>query len=360
MGGSALMRDTNRLVPWLLIMVIAAVGLAVLMIPRGSTAEPALAGTILTPKQAPRFALTDQFGRRVSLAQFRGRPVLLTFMQANCTQLCPLVAESVRRTVDELGSASRKIAFVAVSTDPEGDTLAAARRFSRQHGLLHHWYYLVGSRVTLQPVWHAYYLFVAPANAPQAERNAHTSATYLIDAAGRERVLIGGDPSSHALVRDLRILAGLPGGVEVASVPAAQTGHPAPDFALASLTGPTISSRSLRGKTVLVNFWATWCKACRSGMPRLAGWYRRLHARGLVVLGIDQQESKDVAALYARRLSIPYPVLLDQSGDVSARYNVYALPVTVIIGPTGLVESVHFGILSSSFLSQHVVPLLRS
>lgn len=335
--------------------------------PRGAAGQPArqavpkLQGTRLPNWQAPNFRLTDQFGRTVTFAQFRGRPVLLTFMQSHCTELCPLTAETIHRTLAELGPRSRRLAVLAISAEPEQDTAASARQFSRQHGMLHRWHYLLGSRQQLRPIWDAYHLYVAPADAPAKLQQAHTSATYLIDSQGRERILLTGDPNQGVLSRDIRILLGQAVTAPLLqAVPAAQVGHPAPDFTLASLTGKRVSLRSLRGHIVLLNFWATWCTACRSEMPRVNGWYRRLRSQGLIVLGIDQQEGKGAVAGFVHRFHVSYPIALDSSGSVSARYNVAALPTSILVDRSGMVESVHLGILDPTYLSAHVAPLLRS
>lgn len=345
--------------PWILIVAVALAGIGALMIPRAAAVQPALAGTILTGKQAPAFRLTDQFGHGVSLSQFHGRTVILTFMYAHCDQLCPRVADKLHRLVTGLGSGRQRVAILVVSTDPEGDTRTAVQQFSIQHGMLYTWHYLMGSRNRLTPIWHAYYIYAAPKGSPSTLDAQHTSATYLIDNQGRERVLMGGDLDAAILDRDIRILSGLPTSPDMA-VPAPQAGHPAPALTLRTLDGSTVSLASLRGKTVLINFWATWCKPCRSEMPRLAGWYRQLRGSGLVVLGVDQQEDRTAVAAFTRKLHIPYPIVLDGSGDVSARYDVAFLPTSLLIDPEGVVSSVKQGILDQSYLTLHVRPLLAA
>ncbi len=356
----------NR-VPLIGITAIALLGIAVLLIPRAgfhpaSTAlPPKLEGTILQGDPAPPIQGVDQFGRRASLAQFRGRTVALTFLEAHCQEICPRVADKLRRISVDLGPAGQHVAILAVSTDPAGDTRPAVQRFSREHGMLRRWTYLTASRRRLLAIWHAYYVYAAPPGANQTLDAGHTSVTYVIDPQGRRRVLMGGDPDAAWLERDVRILADLPIGVPgSAALPAPQVGHPAPAFALPSLAGATRHLRSLHGKVVLLNFWATWCTACKSEMPRLAGWYRQLQARGLVVLGVDSQEDRSSAAAYARRLHIPYPVLVDADGSVSARYDVSGLPTSLLIDRQGIVQAVQVGILSPQFLTTHLQPLLGS
>jgi protein SCO1/2 len=331
-----------------------------ILIPRGGSPQPALAGAVLPERPAPQFTLTDQFGHRVSLAQFSGRPVLLTFMYAHCTTLCPLVAETIRRNLAELGSAAKKIAVLVVSTDPEGDTPQEVRTFSREHGMLHRWLYLLGSRSTLTPIWKRYFIFAAPPNAPTQVRNNHSSGTYLIDAQGRERVFLGGDPDSATLRRDLLILSGLPVSFRgVAGVAAPEIGHPAPGFALATPAMQELALSSLRGRVVLLNFWATWCKPCKTELPRLSAWYEKLRARGFTVVGIDQEESSADVAAFVGKLHVPYPIVLDADGVVADRYNVRGTPTTLLLDRRGIVVDVHLGPLSSAYLATHVAPLVK-
>jgi protein SCO1 len=348
---------------WVVIGVIVLAALAGAMVPRatsGQPAQPKLTGTILNGKRAPAFRLTDQFGRPISLARFRGRAVVLTFIESHCTTLCPVVADKLHRLKEGLGSSGNRVAILGISTDPEQDTFASMRSFSRQHGLLHSWHFLVASRSQLAPIWRAYYIYAAPKSSSPALDSSHTSATYLIDGRGRERVLFGGDPSTSALNQDVRILAGIPAAPLRSTIPAAQAGHPAPSFDLPALNGGRLSLGSLRGKAVLINFWATWCKPCKSEMPRLAGWYRQHSSQGFVVLGIDQQEGASSVRPFTRKLHTPYPIALDESGNVSAQYDVAYLPISVLVDRHGVVRSVHLGILNQSYLATQVDPVLRS
>jgi cytochrome oxidase Cu insertion factor (SCO1/SenC/PrrC family) len=349
----------------LLVVVVALAVLAGLLFPRAASTETdqssALAGTVLTSTPAPGFRLRDQFGREVSLAGFRGRPVVLSFMGATCTQLCPVAAETLRRTAAELGPAGKKVAFVVISTDPEDDTHAAVVRFSRRHGMLNRWHYLVGTRAQLGPIWRAYHLYVAPANAPAQIKAAHTSATYLIDGAGRERVLMTENPDGVGLDRDLRILLGLPAtSAAQEALPAPQPGHPAPALALPRLTGGTLNLTSFRGHVVLLNFWATWCTPCRTEMPMLERWYSSLRKQGFVVVGVDQQEGRSDVAPFIRKLHVDYPVVFDEDGVASARFNVAGLPTTLVIDRNGIVRTFKPGILDVGFLAGSVRPVIAA
>ncbi len=351
---------TRKRLPWLLVGLVVIAALAGVLYPKGSSgdtgsAQTALVGTNLGATPAPNFRLKDQFGRWTSLSGLRGRPVIVTFVGATCTTLCPVVAESIHRTLAELGTVRKSAAVVAISTDPEHDTPAAVARFSSEHGLMHRWHYLVGSRATLTPIWRAYHLYVAPKNAPPQIANAHTSATYLIDAAGRERVLMTSSPDVVGLDRDVRILLGLPSvSVAQVAIPAPQAGHPTPALSLPGLRGGTLTLQALRGKVVVLNFWATWCPPCKSEMPLLQRWYRSVQGKGVVVLGVDQQEGRKDVASFVRQVRVTYPIALDTDGVASAQFDVAGLPTTLVIDRQGIVRSFKPGMLDAAYLQSQL------
>jgi protein SCO1 len=194
-----------------------ALALAVLAALAAACSKPApLAGTDLGMTPAPDFALVDQNGDRVELSALHGRPVVLTFLFTQCPDVCPLTAEKLRRTADLLGPAADQVAFVAVSTDPPHDDTAAAKAFVEEHRLAGRLRFLLGTTAELQPVWAAYYMYVAPsatddpaqqAAANYAARTAtHTDAVFVVDRQGRERSLLRSDFEPDALASTLKRL----------------------------------------------------------------------------------------------------------------------------------------------------------
>jgi protein SCO1/2 len=168
-------------------------------------AAPTLAGTDLGGGDAPGFTLTDgRTGEALALADLRGKVVVLSFLYTRCPDICPLTAATFRATQRELGADADDVVFLAVSTDPEGDTPQAAQAFSRDHGLDAGWHYLIGSRAQLSRVWQDYGIVANPD--PQPPTVTHTDAVYLIDKQGRERVLLRSDVLDDVLLQDVRIL----------------------------------------------------------------------------------------------------------------------------------------------------------
>ena len=151
------------------------------------THSPTLQGDDLGGTPAPSFTLTDQNGTSVSLAQFHGKPVILTFLYTHCPDECPLTAEKLHSAMLELGSDATRIGVLAVSTDPIGYTPATARYFTRVHNMQNYWHYLIGTRSQLSPIWNNYNVYV------ENEQNStnHSIALYIIDKQGHERAFFG-------------------------------------------------------------------------------------------------------------------------------------------------------------------------
>lgn len=163
-----------------------------------------LQGTDLGSIVAPDFHLKDQLNRPVSLSQFKGKPVVLTFLYTHCPDVCPLIADQLHATALGLGKDAGRVAFLAVSMDPKGDTQAAVLHFSKAHNMTDYWHYLIGTRDELAPVWSAYSVDAQAATAAGVVN--HSTALYVIDKEGRERVLLDNNFTPLQLEDDLRIL----------------------------------------------------------------------------------------------------------------------------------------------------------
>ena len=110
--------------------------------------------------------------------------------------------------------------------------------------------------------------------------------------------------------------------------------QPAPDFALTTLSGEQVKLSSLRGKVVLVNFWATWCLPCRKEMPDLQALYDRYKDQGFVVVSISDEEAAKVQPFIAEQ-KITYPVLLDPGRKVNDLFQVEGIPKSFVYDREG-------------------------
>jgi peroxiredoxin/outer membrane lipoprotein-sorting protein len=116
---------------------------------------------------------------------------------------------------------------------------------------------------------------------------------------------------------------------------ASLVGTAAPDFTLPDANGHPVNLHDLRGKVVVVDFWASWCGPCRAEMPVLQQMHTDLAASGLVVLGLDVGEDAETVAAFAKRQSYTFPLLLGAEPNVSARYFVEAYPTTFVVDRRG-------------------------
>lgn len=135
-------------------------------------------------------------------------------------------------------------------------------------------------------------------------------------------------------------------------------GRPAPDFTLPTLEGSRLSLSSLRGKPVLVNFFASWCGPCLAELPEIQQATLRHRHHNLTALLVDVQEDRGTVEEFANRLSLRSPmtpIVLDQSGEVAVgRYYVRGLPTSVFIDRQGIIRAIHLGPVSGPQLERYV------
>ena len=135
------------------------------------------------------------------------------------------------------------------------------------------------------------------------------------------------------------LIAGCAG--EVNQTP--RIGKPAPDFQFQSSEGQPTSLSDLKGKPVLINFWATWCRPCRMEMPYLQQVYDEWQEKGLVVLAINIKESPSQVEEFMQSQGLSLPVLLDSQGKVASQYGIQAIPVTFFVDRDGIIQDIKFG-----------------
>ncbi len=138
-------------------------------------------------------------------------------------------------------------------------------------------------------------------------------------------------------------------------------GTPAPDFTLETLDGKTVSLSSLRGKAVVVNFWATWCGPCKIETPWLVELQNQYGAQGLQIVGVAMDESgKDEIARFAKDMGMNYPVLLGKEAVGEAYGGVPALPESFFIGRDGKIVDKIMGLEGRSEIEDAVKKALNT
>jgi len=129
--------------------------------------------------------------------------------------------------------------------------------------------------------------------------------------------------------------------VEKTSLP--KLGATAIDFNCEDLKRQTWSLDKVKGKVVLLRFWADWCPYCRYEMPIIEKYYRKLNKEGFVVLAVNVKQSAEVALAFTAQLDITFPVPLDPDGTLTKRYGVYAIPTNFLIDRQGVIREILIG-----------------
>ena len=148
--------------------------------------------------KAPGFTLTNQDGDTISMRDFRGEPVIVTFLYTTCEDTCPLQAQTVRGALDELGE---DVPAIAVAVDPPRDTPERARAFLSEQRALGRLDFVLGSRAELKRVWDGFYV------RPQSVTQEHNARFTLVDKKGFQRVGYPGfEATPERIAHDVRIL----------------------------------------------------------------------------------------------------------------------------------------------------------
>jgi len=164
-------------------------------------------GTLALPsKPAPPIQLRNYLGQPVTLSEYRGRAVLVTFLYTNCPDVCPLITAKLRTALDMLGSQASRVQVIAVSVDPRGDTPASVARFLRAHRMAGRMQYLIGSQSQLARTWAAWSVG-STRDAGQPQLVSHSALIYGITAAGRVRTIYPATFEPSQIVHDVPRLA---------------------------------------------------------------------------------------------------------------------------------------------------------
>jgi cytochrome c biogenesis protein CcmG/thiol:disulfide interchange protein DsbE len=132
--------------------------------------------------------------------------------------------------------------------------------------------------------------------------------------------------------------------------------EPAPDFTLEALAGEPVTLSKLRGKPVLVDFWATWCGPCEATIPVLVAFHRKYAGR-VHVLGVSVDWDRDAVAPFAERHAMSYPVLFGDE-SLALDYGAPGFPTLFVVDVEGRIAEAHVGVMTLPALEASIAPLL--
>ena len=144
-------------------------------------------------------------------------------------------------------------------------------------------------------------------------------------------------------------------------VPAAQKGTAlAPDFTLPTSDGKTLKLSDLKGKVVIIDFWATWCPPCRKGIPDLIELKKKYGSKGLEIVGISVDAENTIGEVipFIKNQGINYPVVYGNSVVAQAYGGVSAIPTTFVIDKKGKIVASYEGLMSQATYENHIKKLL--
>ncbi|HEY3772441.1 MAG TPA: SCO family protein [Solirubrobacteraceae bacterium] len=392
------------LISALAILVLVVIGSVMAAVGRDQRARGAMTSSQLAtgiavphPPRVPPMVLVDAEGQRVALSHWRGRWMVLAPAMTLCAEVCPMTTGALmqlQRLLRRTGL-SRRVVVVEATVDPWRDT---PRRLRAYRGLVGvRFPMLTGTPAEIRRLWR--FFGVGYRRVPEGKPAAidwmthrrltfdvqHTDGLFIIDPAGRERIADVGMPDvnghlPHVLsalldaqgrrelthpeqpwtpqevLSDLERLTGQAQSPEAGGAPTRAAaarelrGSPPPLAALhrqaGRLLGPERALmrriRSLRGRPVIVNVWASWCTDCRAEASALARAAARF-GRRVAFLGLDDEDSSGSAASFLAAHPVSYPSYTSRAAVLGPLGVLQGLPTTIFLNPAGRIVARHIG-----------------
>jgi cytochrome oxidase Cu insertion factor (SCO1/SenC/PrrC family) len=323
-------------------------------------------GTSMGGKQAPGFTLTNQFGEKMSLSQFKGHITLLSFEDPECTDVCPLTTQSMVLAKELLGSAGKSVQLLGVDANPDAVQVSDVKAYSQVHGLTNQWDFLTGSDAQLKAVWKSYGIAVQIADGSID----HTPALYVINAQGTLEKVYLTQMAYSSVTQSAQVIAAeaaslMPSHPKLSSIESlaqVPAQSPADQVSLPSATKDAASVTLGPGKTRLVVFYATWLTEVsdlKSELTSLNTYDKFAAGKHLPqVTAVDETVTETSTAAVTSYLSglgtLSYPVGLDETGRVADGYGVQDQPWLSLVNSAGKIVWQHDGWVSLGALEKTV------
>lgn len=303
---------------------------------------------------APDFRLTNQFGQPMSLSQFRGKVILLSFDDSECTTVCPLTTESMVLAKELLGKAGENVQLLGVDANPSATATSDVLSYTRAHGMVNQWDFLTGTLPQLKKTWSAYHIAVQI----EAGQIDHTPALYVIDQRGILRKVYLTQMAYDSIGQSAQVLAQevsslLPSHPKLLSQRSLATIAPQPPTANATMDSATGGATVPLGpgKPRLVVFFATWLTETsdlKSELKALNSYASYAAGHHLpAVTAVDETVTEPSAQAVRSYLSsvgpLSYPVGLDTTGRVADGYQVQDQPWLALVNAAGKITWSHDG-----------------
>lgn len=136
-----------------------------------------------------------------------------------------------------------------------------------------------------------------------------------------------------------------------------EIGQKAPEFTLETLDGTKVSLQDLKGKKVLLNFWASWCKPCKDEMPHMQKVYEKYNHQNVEILAINLtigKEKPEDAKAFAEELGLTFPILLDKEGKIGDLYKIIPLPTSYFIDEDGFIRWKYMGQMEENYIIEQL------
>lgn len=305
--------------------------------------NPSLDGGTSLYGRAPNFTLTDEKGKQISLNQYRGKVVVLSFVDSECQTICPLTTAAMLDAKRELGPAGKDVQLLGVNANWKSDQVDDVLNYSEDHGLMGHWHFLTGTLGQLSHVWNSYKI-----NEYQLDKKTntlqdidHISSTFLITPNGQVAKVFQTQASYSSIPQFGQLLAEdasdlLPGHPRVRTH--YSFGHVVDVTPTQTTTVPNEAGGSLQlgpGKPHLYLFFDTWDTQTTSlggELDELNSYEQASRAKGLPPLTAIDEGSVEPSSralpsfLQSLRKPLSYPVGIDTTGQLADGYDVTGQP----------------------------------